>query len=90
MGDGSAGRSIAAPGYFAKGAAEYDAAIADALRLGEPDRLHHTGAAGDGLLKAGQPVWDEIAGDTEGAFWHAELLYDDAPYGVGYFVAVWT
>lgn len=90
MGDGSARRSTAAPGYLDDRAARYDAAVATALRAGEPDMLHVDLPLADELLVAGARTWDAAAWELEGPFWDAELLYDDAPYGVGYFVATWT
>jgi hypothetical protein len=89
MGDGSACRSTSAPGYLDERAAPYDAQITYALRTGQPDLIHDVGA-GSEVLAAGEPAWDAIAWVTEGAPWDAALLYDAAPFGVGYFVAVWT
>jgi hypothetical protein len=92
MGDGSARRSTTAPGYFDPRAASFDAWIADALRAGEGDRLHPYPSVevGEELLASGTRVWDQVALYTEPFEWDAQLLYDDAPYGVGYFVAAWT
>jgi hypothetical protein len=90
MGDGSARRSTSAPGYFDDRAAAFDASVADALRSGEGDRLHLDPGLGEELLAAGTRVWDEAAYLLEPFAFDAELLYDDAPYGVGYFVAAWT
>jgi hypothetical protein len=90
MGDGSARRSTSAPGYFDERAEVFDAWIADALCTGEADRLNLDVELGDELLAAGSRVWDAVARFTEPFEWNAELLYDAAPYGVGYFVAAWT
>lgn len=90
MGDGSARRSTAAPGYLDDRAAAFDAGVAAALRSGDPNRLRVDTDLGDGLLAAGPRAW-AAAGQLLGpATFDAELLYEDAPYGVGYFVAVWT
>ena len=90
MGDGSACRSTAAPGYLDERAAAYDAAVAFALASGEGWRLSEGCLPeADDLLVAGTRVWDSAATAIEASQWRAELLYDDAPYGVGYFVAVW-
>lgn len=94
VGDGSARRTEKAPGYLDERAAEFDAQIADALRRGQGNMLHPPGYPQEGLhaalLVAGAPVWDAVAWLIESATWDAELLYDAAPFGVGYFVAVWT
>lgn len=90
MGDGSARRSTAAPGYLHDRAAEYDRRVADALRTGTADRLKAEHLDSAGLMVAGAPVWDAVAAELEPFEWDAELLYDAAPYGVGYFVAAWT
>ncbi|MDQ6848417.1 MAG: hypothetical protein M3070_00180 [Actinomycetota bacterium] len=94
MGDGSARRSTAAPGYLDERAEAFDAGVADALRSGVGYRLNQplldSDAIAPELLCASVPVWQEVAGLTEAARWRAELLYEGAPYGVGYFVAAWT
>jgi hypothetical protein len=90
MGDGSARRSTSAPGYLDERAVVFDAAVAGALRSGDPGALRVDVALGAELLAAGAPVWHAVAGLLEPFAWDAELLYDDAPYGVGYFVAAWT
>jgi hypothetical protein len=90
MGDGSARRSIAAPGYLDERAAEFDADVAAALRSGSGDRLAVDLELGDELLASGPRVWREAARLLGAAEFNAELLYDAAPYGVGYFVAAWT
>ncbi len=91
MGDGSARRSLAAPGYLDDRAAGFDAAVAAALGSGDGRRLESIDAAlGAHLLAAGVPAWHaagRLVGDQRYA---AEVRYDEAPYGVGYFVAAWT
>jgi hypothetical protein len=91
MGDGSARRSLAAPGYLDERAAPYDAAVAAALRDADTGALLALDPAlDDALLVAGRAAWQALAGAAHGARWRGELLYDAAPYGVGYFVATWT
>jgi hypothetical protein len=91
VGDGSARRSTVAPGYFDERAEAFDAGVAAALRSGDAELLHLDVGLGDELLASGPPVWGEAANALEGSeFDDAELLYEDAPYGVGYFVAAWT
>ena len=91
VGDGSARRSIKAPGYLDGRAAHYDDTITAALADGDPGALSaldpHLGAA---LLAAGVPAWRGVGELLAGTSWQAEVLYDDAPYGVGYVVASWT
>ncbi len=91
VGDGTARRSVRAPGYLDGRAAHYDDTIAAALAGGDPAALSaldpHLGAA---LLAAGVPAWRGVGELLAGTSWQAEVLYDDAPYGVGYLVASWT
>ncbi len=93
MADGSARRTPKAPGAFHPRAEEYDAAIAEALRAGDPDALGRV--AGDPLsrevMAGGAAVWVAAAAMTgDRRPLTAELLAADAPYGVGYLVARWT
>lgn len=90
MGDGSARRSLAAPGYLDERAEAYDARVAAALRAGRPADLTPDPAIGAELLAAGVPAWRTAARTLGQAVYDAEVLYDAAPYGVGYFVAAWT
>lgn len=91
VGDGSACRSEKAPGYFDPRAGAVDATIATTLADGVGAALRGTlGEDDPALLVAGVDAWAAAAGHTEDAAWDADLLYDDAPFGVGYFVALWT
>ncbi|MFD0146736.1 MULTISPECIES: class III extradiol dioxygenase subunit B-like domain-containing protein [unclassified Streptomyces] len=91
MGDGSACRTLKAPGYLDERAAAFDAAAANALGTADVDALL---ALDENLayeLKAaGRAPWQVLAGAAEGADLDGRLLYEDAPYGVGYFVAAWS
>ncbi|MFE1787200.1 hypothetical protein ACFW7J_02155, partial [Streptomyces sp. NPDC059525] len=91
MGDGSACRTLKAPGYLDERAAAFDAAAGRALGSADTDAL----AALDPVLAAelqaaGRAPWQVLAGAAEGAGLGGRLLYEDAPYGVGYFVAAWS
>jgi len=90
MGDGTARRSLKAPGYFDERAEPFDATFVKALADGSPGSL----AAIDlelayQLLAAGAPAWKAAAKLLGDSTWHAEVLYADAPYGVMYTVASW-
>ncbi len=90
-GDGSARRSLKGPGYLDERAQAFDASVAGALAAADAGAL----AALDdklaaSLLAAGRAPWQVLAGAAEGADLRGELLYDQAPYGVGYFVATWS
>ncbi|MEU3146084.1 MULTISPECIES: class III extradiol dioxygenase subunit B-like domain-containing protein [unclassified Streptomyces] len=93
MGDGSACRTLKAPGYLDERAAPFDAEAARALGAADTAAL---GALDGGLahvLKAsGRAPWQVLAGAAEagGPALRGTLLYEDAPYGVGYIVATWS
>jgi len=92
LGDGSASRTLQAPGHFDERAESYDAAVARALATGDAAAL---AALEPGLSRelhvAGLPAWRALAAaaTASGVEYDADLLYDQAPYGVGYFVATW-
>lgn len=91
MGDGSACRTAAAPGYLDPRAAGFDAAVAAALAGADRAALAglDPGLAAE-LRVAGRAPWQVLAGAAGDAAYDAELLADTAPYGVGYLVASWT
>ncbi|MCY0930957.1 hypothetical protein OTB20_33155 [Streptomyces sp. H27-H1] len=91
MGDGSACRSLKAPGYLDERAAAFDAEAARALGAADLPALAalDAGLAAE-LQAAGRAPWQVLAGAAEGAGLEGRLLYEDAPYGVGYFVAAWS
>ncbi|MCP3818602.1 class III extradiol dioxygenase subunit B-like domain-containing protein [Streptomyces sp. A3M-1-3] len=91
MGDGSACRSVKAPGYLDERAAGFDAEAARAL--GEADVAALTAIDAHlayELKAAGRAPWQVLAGAAEGAALAGQLLYEDAPYGVAYIVAAWS
>ncbi|MEV4295841.1 class III extradiol dioxygenase subunit B-like domain-containing protein [Microbispora rosea] len=93
MGDGSARRTEKAPGYIHPGAVPYDEMLAGALASGDAGRL--LGLDPDEareLWAAGRAALQVLGGAARGTPPPAasELLYDDAPYGVGYFAARWA
>jgi hypothetical protein len=90
MGDGSARHSTKAPGYLDPRAEPFDEGVVAALRGGDVEALAGLDAAlGAELLASGVPAWQAAAAVLSGDY-DAELLYADAPYGVGYFAAAWT
>jgi hypothetical protein len=91
MGDGSARRAVNAPGALDPASEGFDAAVADALRAGDPAALAALDTAQGGrLFAAGTPAW-ALVGRALSPGWAGEgtLLADAAPYGVGYLVALW-
>lgn len=91
MGDGSARRSERAPGYLDERAADVDATVASALRTADIEALTSLDPdLADALMVAGRAAWQVLAGAAGTGPFAAALSYDDAPYGVGYFVASWT
>lgn len=96
MGDGSARRSLSAPGYLDERAEPFDKAVERAVREGDMAALADLdpGLAAD-LLAAGRPAWQMLAGaltpdGTVTAARRTRILYSDAPLGVAYLVATVT
>ncbi|WP_149180289.1 class III extradiol dioxygenase subunit B-like domain-containing protein [Streptomyces sp. TRM49041] len=91
MGDGSACRTVKAPGYFDERAAGFDEGAARALGTADAHALAELDAGLAHELKAaGRAPWQVLAGAAQGASLEGRLLYEDAPYGVGYTVATWS
>ncbi|MGW0410578.1 class III extradiol dioxygenase subunit B-like domain-containing protein [Streptomyces collinus] len=91
MGDASACRTLKAPGYLDERAADFDAGVARALGAADLAAVMALDARLAQELKAsGRAAWQLLAGAAEGAGLSGALLYDDAPYGVGYLVATWS
>ncbi|MEU3992507.1 class III extradiol dioxygenase subunit B-like domain-containing protein [Streptomyces platensis] len=91
LGDGSACRTVKAPGYFDERAEPFDAEVARALGGADITAL----AALDeeraaGLQASGRACWQALSGAAENADRSGRLLREEAPYGVGYFVAAWS
>lgn len=91
MGDGSARRTDKAPGHHDGRAAGFDEGVAAALAAADTDALSRLDPdLAVELMAAGRAPWQVLAGAADGRAWRSELLYADAPYGVGYFVASWA
>ncbi|MEU0131712.1 class III extradiol dioxygenase subunit B-like domain-containing protein [Streptomyces sp. NPDC006289] len=91
LGDGSACRTVKAPGYLDERAADFDAVAAAALGSVDLAALSALDESLAAELKAsGRAPWQVLAGAARGAALNGRLLYEDAPYGVGYVVAAWS
>lgn len=91
MGDASACRTLKAPGYLDERAEGFDAEVARALGAADVAALKALDAELAYELKvSGRVPWQVLAGAAEGADLGGALLYEDAPYGVGYMVAAWS
>ena len=88
MGDGSARRTLRAPGYLDERASAFDAEVERAVRAGDLGALQRLDQrlARD-LMATGRPAWQVLSGAWPGRGHDAEVLYCDAPFGVGYLVA---
>ncbi|MFI7409820.1 class III extradiol dioxygenase subunit B-like domain-containing protein [Streptomyces sp. NPDC049627] len=91
MGDASACRTLKAPGYLDERAAPFDASVARALGEADVAALSTLDIELAHELKAsGRAPWQVLAGAADAAGLAGGLLYDAAPYGVGYLVATWS
>jgi hypothetical protein len=88
VGDGSARRSLKAPGYLDARAAGFDAEVERAVRAGDLDALRRLDAAlARDLMATGRPAWQVVAGALGSLAPAGEILYSDDPFGVAYLVA---
>ncbi|MFH8977607.1 class III extradiol dioxygenase subunit B-like domain-containing protein [Streptomyces sp. NPDC017890] len=91
LGDASACRTLKAPGYLDERAAPFDAEAGRALGAADVAALAALDAALARELKvSGRAPWQVLAGAAEGTDLAGTLLYEDAPYGVGYVAATWS
>ncbi|MFE0808900.1 class III extradiol dioxygenase subunit B-like domain-containing protein [Streptomyces sp. NPDC058848] len=91
LGDASACRTLKAPGYLDERAAPFDAEVARALATADTAALTALDVSLSRELKAsGRAPWQVLAGAAEDAGLAGALLYEDAPYGVGYVAAAWS
>jgi hypothetical protein len=88
VGDGSARRTLKAPGYLDPRAAAFDAEVEKVVRAGELDALQRLDPqlARD-LMATGRPAWQVLSGAMHSLRTRTEVLYCDAPLGVAYLVA---
>jgi hypothetical protein len=88
MGDGSARRSLKAPGYLDPRAAAFDAEVERAVRTGDLGALLRLDQAlARDLMATGRPAWQVLAGAMGELAPVAEVLYCGDPFGVAYLVA---
>lgn len=88
MGDGSARRSVSAPGYLDERAEPFDAEVERAVREADlPALARLDPALATDLLAVGRPAWQLLAGALDGSTVKTEVLYSAAPLGVAYLVA---
>jgi hypothetical protein len=85
VGNGSAKRTEKAPGHLDERAEAFDAALGESLRAGRP--------AVDVALA--RELWADVdaiveLGDLDEDLGTAQVDYDDAPYGVQYWVMRWN
>jgi hypothetical protein len=91
LGDGSARRTVKAPGYLDDAAVPFDTAVADALAAGDAAVLASLDeGVGTRLLATGVPTWRAVGSALAGREVAARLHLHEAPFGVGYLVASWV
>ena len=88
VGDGTARRSVSAPGYLDERAEPFDEAVERAVRDGDlPAIAALDPALAADLMAAGRPAWQVLAGALPASRPQTEIFYSDAPFGVAYLVA---
>jgi hypothetical protein len=91
VGDGSARRSLKAPGSLDAAAQPHDDGVAAALDAGDTGALAALDPAeGARLLAAGVPTWRAVGALLSGREVGGRLHAHEAPFGVGYLVADWS
>jgi hypothetical protein len=88
MADGSARRTLKAPGYLDERSVPFDLAVESAIRAGDLAALLtlDAGLARE-LMATGRPAWQVLAGAAQGQRADCAIGYCDAPFGVSYLVA---
>lgn len=89
LGDGSS-RHPGPSGHPDERSVGYDLGVREALATADLDALLGLDVELAAELNvSGRAAWQALAGAAAGRSWRAELLYSDAPFGVGYHVACW-
>jgi hypothetical protein len=94
MADGSARRTLKAPGYYDARAVPFDSVIEAALRDGDPGALAGLDhALATELLVSGRAAWQVLAGavaEVDRSTLESRTYYSADPFGVWYPVVSWT
>lgn len=91
MGDGSARRTLKAPGYLDPRAIPFDDQVVRALEAADFQALAQVdGDLARDLMASGWLAWQVLAGALRSMPATVEVLYKDDPFGVLYFVAAYT
>jgi hypothetical protein len=91
MADGSARRTLKAPGYLDERSAPFDARIERAIAAGDPRALLTLDASlARDLLATGRPAFQVLAGAATGRDVTSVVRYRGDPFGVFYLVASLT
>ncbi|HEX9066797.1 MAG TPA: hypothetical protein VF843_16930 [Streptosporangiaceae bacterium] len=86
--DGSARRTLKAPGYLDERSAGFDESVERCFRTGRlDDLLGLDPALAAELMAAGRPAWQVLAGALAGRAVSSEIRYQGDPFGVAYLVA---
>ncbi|GAA3608513.1 class III extradiol dioxygenase subunit B-like domain-containing protein [Marihabitans asiaticum] len=89
--DGSAKRTVKAPGHLDERAEGFDAGLSRALAAADADALAALDPVlADELWCRGRAALQVLAGAAGGSPFAPSVDHDEAPYGVGYLVATWT
>lgn len=88
MADGSARRTLKAPGYLDERSEPFDAGVEEIIRSGALGGLLRVDAGlARELMATGRPVWQVLAGAADGQQAAVRVHYRDDPFGVLYLVA---
>jgi hypothetical protein len=88
MADGSARRSLKAPGYLDERSEPFDAGVEQVIRSGDLDGLLRVDAGlARELMATGRPVWQVLGGAAQGLHAVVRVHYRDDPFGVFYLAA---
>jgi hypothetical protein len=86
--DGSARRTLKAPGYLDERSGPYDSRVRQAVSTGDMATLRRLDPnLARELMATGWPALQVLAAALGDDCPHATIHYDDAPFGVGYLVA---
>jgi aromatic ring-opening dioxygenase LigB subunit len=89
LGDGSS-RHPGPAGHPDERSVGYDSCVRAALASADVDALLGLDVELAAELDvSGRAAWQALAGAAAGRSWRAELVYSEAPFGVGYHVACW-